>query len=267
MIIDIHTHINNKKSWETYQKKSQGKVTKVVSLPWCNKNMPDCLDIEYLLKFTESESNIFAVGSIDIDDNQKKQLLLHEKLFKNKKIIGIKLYPGYQHFYPSDKKVVKIAKLCSKYNKPLIFHSGDVYDPTEIALLKYSHPIHIDELAKICPGTKIVISHFGYPYFLETAMVVSQNKNVFTDVSGTIDDCGDSKKDIVNLRDQYIADLKRVYNYYPVVKEKTMFGTDYEADDSMLNQVLPYIEVIKKLMNKKEQENAFHKLAEKVYFS
>lgn len=265
MIIDNHTHINNKKSLNSYKKNSKKIISKIISIPWYKKTK-DQIDIEDLLKFISDKPNIYALGAIDMDKPLEKQLSLHEKLLKDKKIVGIKLYPGYQYFYPSDPKVFEIARLCEKYNKPLVFHNGDFYDPEDKALLKYSHPIHIDELANKCPNTKIIISHFGFPYHMETANIISKNKNVFTDISGTIDNCGSSKKDLINLTTQYISDLKRVFNYYPHLKLKTMFGTDYSGEDTPLNQVQSYIDVIKKIMNKQEQKNAFHLLAEKIYF-
>jgi len=266
MIIDIHTHIYNKKNLESYKTRSKGLITKAIVLAWYHKNNYGFPLVGDLVKFTSTETGLFAVGSIDLKANLKPQLALHDKLFKANKIVGIKLYPGYQHFYPNDKKVVQIAKLCEKYNKPLVFHSGDFYDQENTALLKYSHPVHIDELASLCPNTKIVISHFGFPYQIETANIVSKNKNVFTDISGTIDGGDKTDAETNKLTKQYISDLTRIFNYYPNVKAKTMFGTDYAGEDYPLNQVLPYIEVIKKTMNKKEQENSLHRLAQYLYF-
>jgi uncharacterized protein len=264
MITDIHTHIFNEANYKDYITKARYEV-RVVSLPWYNAAKPGWLDVNQLVQFTHQHPYVFAVGSIDMNDNLPDQLQLHEKLFQQNEIVGIKLYPGYQHFYPSDPRVVAIAKLCQQYNKPLIFHSGDVYDPHQVALMKYAHPLHIDELARACPQTKIVISHFGFPYHLETAMVVSQHPMVFTDISGTIDACG-SQEEITALTEQYVADLKRAFSYYPLVKMKTMFATDYLGDDTALNQVEPYIKVIKAIFDEGLQKNAFYQLAERVYF-
>lgn len=203
---------------------------------------------------------------MDMDRDLDGQLEFHKQLFQQGKILGIKLYPGYQHFYPSDPKVVEIAGLCQQFNKPLVFHSGDVYDTDQVALIKYAHPLHIDDLARNCPQTKIVISHFGFPYQLETAMLVSQHTHVYTDISGTIDDCG-SEPEIKSLNQQYIADLRRAFQYYPQVKKKTLFATDFLGEYTPLNQVQPYIEVINKTIDQELQDHAFFKLAQQVYFS
>jgi uncharacterized protein len=267
MIIDTHTHVCDEKVWKEYRKKSKNLVSKVISLPDIENKLGIGKEISELLEFCEKFPSVIPAGCIDMEKNIPLQIKLHEKLFFSKKICAIKLYPGYQSFYPSDKKVFPVAKLCGKHKKPLIFHSGDFYDPKNSSLLKYSHPTYIDELAVSCPGTTIIIAHFGFPYFMETANIVSKNPNVYTDVSGTIDNWGISEKVIGNLTDQYIIDLKRALNYYPDIKNKVMFGSDFGGEDTDLNLVLPYIKVIKSIFNKKEQKNAFHGLAEKLFLS
>ena len=146
-----------------------------------------------------------------------------------------------------------------------MFHTGDVYDLKGKALLEYCHPKHIDKLAVEFPNCKIVIAHFGFPHHLETANIVSKNNNVFVDISGTIDQC-DTEEERENLLNQYTQDLKRVYSYFPDVKFKTIFGTDYGGEDTSLNQVQPYIKLVENVFSKEEQESVFHGLAEKLYF-
>lgn len=258
MIIDIHTHIYDEKIYKSYFDKAKSKVSKAFVMHWHK------FDLEKFLEFVASKDNLYAVGSIDVDGDIKNQLDIHQKLFQENKIFGIKLYPGYQYFYSSDKKIYPIAELCQKYNKPLIFHSGDVYDSDKTAILKYAHPIHVDELAVKFPKCKIIISHFGFPYFIETANIVSKNENLYTDISGTIDK-QDCKKDDRNLFKQYVKDLQRALSYFPDVKEKIMFATDYGEEDPPIDEIDPYIKIVKRVF-KSEQENVFHKLAEKMFF-
>lgn len=267
MIIDIHTHACNGKILEEYRKKSKNKVSKIIAIPFFENPPKVGEEIETLLAFSEKEPSVFPTGCFNMENGLESQLEFHEKLFREKKICAVKLFPGYQNFYPSDEKVIPIAKLCAKYKKPLIFHSGDFYDPENKSFLKYSHPIHIDELAVKCPETNIIAAHFGFPYFLETANIVSKNDNVFTDVSGTIDNWGISEKEIAGITGQYISDLERTFNYYPNIRKKVMFASDFSGDETDLNLVLPYMEVIEKIFSPEEQKNAFCKLAEKLFFS
>ncbi len=267
MMIDMHTHIFNQEMWASYQKRAgKNKIEKVIVIPWFNKSIADEPDTEDLLKFTDTDERLFALGSIDMDGDIKKQLAYHESLFKSKRILGIKLYPGYQYFYPSEKKVYAVAELCAKYNKLLVFHSGDVYGPESDPQLKYSNPIHIDEIAMKFPKTKIVISHFGFPYLLETANIMMKNANVFADISGNIDAYTTSPQDLKKMVHQFTLEFQRIFNIYPKVKAKVMFGTDYCGEHTPLNEVQSYINLIKSLLTSKEQQAVFYNLAQQIYF-
>jgi len=259
MIVDIHTHIYNEKTYKTYFTKAKNKISKVLVMAWYKENFKDLLD------FSSKKDDVFLVGTVDIEKNIEEQLQTLEKLFQEKRIVGIKLYPGYQYFYPSGEKIFPIAELCQKYNKPLIFHSGDIYDEENKAVLKYALPIHTDELAVRFPKCKIIISHFGFPYYLETATVVCKNKNVFTDISGTID-VPDSEKGTKNLLNQYAVDLRRALSYFPNIKNKIMFGSDYSGEDTSLRDIEPYIKLVEQVFPKKERGSVFYGLAERLFF-
>ena len=261
MTIDIHTHIYDEKSYELYFSKSHGRVDKLLVLHWYKDNL------NKLQEFVSSKSNLYLVGSVDMTGDIDNQLKINDKLFRENKIFGIKLYPGYQYFYPSDETVFQVAELCQKYNKPLIFHSGDVYDTDGNALLKYAHPIYIDELAVKYPECKIIISHFGFPYLLETANIVYKNKNVYTDISGTLLFDGSYKiGDLKNIKRQYIDDLKRILNYFPEIKNKIMFGTDFGDGDTPFNETDDHIGIVNKVFNKNERDSVFYQLAERLFF-
>lgn len=260
MIIDIHTHIYDEEKYKAYFNKTKERISKAIVMHWCKFNLME------LLNFTDTKDNLYVVGSIDVEGDIQNQLQVHQKLFQEKKIFGIKLYPGYQYFYPSDEKIYPIAELCQKYNKPLIFHSGDVYDPDKTAILKYSHPIHIDGLAVKFPNCKIIISHFGFPYHVEAANVIYKNKNVYTDVSGTLDAL-DTKQEEKDAFKQYVNDIKRAIAYFPDVKTKTMFGSDYGGEDTPLHEIEPYIKFVNTVFPKENRDLVFYKLAEELFFT
>ena len=270
MIIDTHTHIFSDEHYSAYLAKAKGAIDRILTIHlWHaleDSGKSGYFSLDEFLAFVKTKKNLRAVGSMDMEKDVRSQLQKLEKFLKSGKIVGIKLYPGYQYFYPSDKKVFPVAELCAKYNKPLIFHSGDFYDVKKTAVLKYSHPVYVDELATRYANCKIIIAHFGFPYHLETANVVSKNKNVFTDISGTIDEIG-PKKAIGVLFSQYVNDLKRAFAYFPDVKAKTMFGTDYSGEKTTLNQVGPYIRLVENVWSKNERGRIFHDLAEKLFFS
>ncbi|HNY97592.1 MAG TPA: amidohydrolase family protein [Candidatus Pacearchaeota archaeon] len=255
MIIDVHTHICNEQTYQDYKKKAKDKVGTIFIIPLPQEK----LEKEFI-EFSKLHEDLRVIGCISMNSRLKEQLVTHEKYFNEKEIYGIKLFPGYEHFYPYDEKVYPVAELCLKYGKPLIFHSGDTAGFIPDTRLKFIDPIHIDELAYKFPDLKIVISHFGFPYLLDTAMVMAKNKNVYSDISGTIDVGG-------GIVRQYVEDLQRVFAYYPGAQEKLMFGTDYVGEHVELDMVQEYIKCAEAAVAKKYQEAVFFETAQKVYFN
>ena len=254
-IVDIHTHLYNEARYQSYLKKSKQQIAKIITIHHWLEVLPDNktadVDLDKLLSFANSKKNLFVIGSVNFSHDIAIQLKKLELTLKQNKIVGIKLYPGYQPFYPSDKTVWPIAQLCQKYNRPLIFHSGDFYNFEGGAVLKYSDSIFVDELAVKFPKCKIIIAHFSFPKILETANIVYKNENVYTDISATIDK--NPPLETVRLARQYAVDLKRALAYFPNIKDKIMFGTDYAGEHTILNQVEPYIKMVKQLFSKEGQ--------------
>lgn len=272
MIIDTHTHISCERDYQEYLARANGKVAKIFSIYFWSMEPPDNtgrmvkIGLGDVLEFAKGKENFFIVGAVNMDEDISVQITALEELLETKKIVGVKLYPGYQHFYPSDQKVYPIAELCQRYNKPLLLHTGDFYDTDGHALLKYAHPIHVDELAARFPKCKMVIAHFGFPYHLETANIAAKHDNVYTEISGTIVGFASEENNQKLLR-QYADDLRRVYAYFPILKEKTMFGTDFSGEHTPLNQVTPYIELVERVFSEKEQPRVFHQLADELFFA
>ena len=60
-------------------------------------------------------------------------------------IKGLKLYPGYEPFYPHDQRLRVVYELAEEFHVPVMIHSGDTYSPK--GKLKYAHPLEVDEVA------------------------------------------------------------------------------------------------------------------------
>ena len=96
------------------------------------------------------DSNVFY------DDMDLMTAQVEENL-KRKQCCGIKLYPGYNHVYVYDELYDPIYELARKYNKPVAIHTG--LTATANALLKYSHPMTLDEAAVKYPDVQFVMCH------------------------------------------------------------------------------------------------------------
>lgn len=271
MITDIHTHIYSDQTLSEYLAKAHDRVTRVITFPyWQDIDVLRGLDVT--LDFAERHPGVvYALGTIDMEGDIPTQIARHQELFEQKKIVGIKLYPGYQHFFPCDERVDAIASLCGAYGKPLVFHSGLTHEMIPNTLLKYTKPEAIDELAVRHPDTTIVMSHFSYPNYMDAAAVLSKNRNVFSDISGVF--CNEPNlpshlhADLTAYLEICLVDFTRIFAHMPEVQEKVMFGTDYVGTANYLNMVDPYITFYERIFDPREHENVFHNRAEKLFFS
>lgn len=199
MIIDAHTHIAvlpglpkidggfKKVRDQLLREMRQSKVDYAVVIPSHLKQGGFAQSLEPLLKLVAGEKRFIPVGTIDVEKYTKNDLVRLRELLSKNILRGIKLYTGYQHFYPSDKRCKSIYELCTKYDVPVIYHSGDTFaTDNEVPKVKYSHPLHIDEVASDNPDLKIIIAHLGNPWLIDCAEVLWKNKNVYADISGLV---------------------------------------------------------------------------------
>lgn len=268
-IIDVHSHLFCEEDRANYQRKARGRVERNVVIHYKEDFGGKPFPLAELLAFAKKHPEISVIGSVTWTEDIGEQLKALEPLLAEKRIIGIKMYPGYEHFHASDPNIVHpVAALCQKHGRPLVFHAGDVLDTEGTAELTYSYDValHVDKLARAFPNLKIVISHFNFPRFMDCANVVSNRENVYTDISGTID-AQETPKDLKRLIKQYSLDLTRALSYFPGVRRKVMFGTDYCSERTSLNQVDPYIQVVENVFSSGERKRVFRETAEEVYFS
>ncbi|MGE5473650.1 MAG: amidohydrolase family protein [Ignavibacteriales bacterium] len=259
MVIDAHTHIFNQDSLNEYLGKYPSDVFVCIRFikDFCGGAFEG--RDEELDHFVESNPNAFLVESIDFEVNILSQIEeLTAKMESSNNIKGIKLYPGYQHFFPYNERLLPAYVFAHEQNIPVILHSGAVYQyENSQAQLQYVNPIYVDEAATRYPDTKFIITHFGFPYIMETAMVLNKNNNVYADISGMLDE---------DTYEIFKQDIKRALKYYPGITNQILFGTDFIGNDTYLNEVELYVKLVEELFeNVEEREAVFFKNAQKVF--
>lgn len=193
MIIDVHTHINN------YHEE------KVTSLEECLGRLTDAMaanQVDYALvlssyKVTKDRpstrqvveairgmDNLGVVAGISYLNYNHRDIREIGEYLEQGLVRGLKFYPGYEPFYPNDSRLKVWHEMAIEYDVPVMFHSGDTYAPT--GRVKYSHPLHIDDLAVDFPDLKIVICHVGNPWIKDCMEMVYKNNNVYADISGLV---------------------------------------------------------------------------------
>lgn len=216
-------------------------------------------------KGTKPENNeypdffVYAVGiNLASGESPSSDITLEniEKNLQKKSCIGIKLYPGYIYEYIYEKHYFPLYDLAAKYNKTVSIHTG--LTARSSGVLKYSHPLVVDEIAAQFPNTRFVLCHFGYPWMVDAVAVLEKNPNVFCDLSGLLEGNYNAKR-FINDKKYFFEDIRKWLNLMGNYK-KFMYGTDWP-----LAKMEFYIEFTKALIPEKHWEDVFYNNAKKIY--
>jgi uncharacterized protein len=136
----------------------------------------------------ENSDMMVAFASID---PHKGKLGAREarRLIRDNGIKGFKFHPTTQGFFPNDRMAYKLYEVIAEHKLPAIFHSGHSGIGTGMPggggmRLKYSNPIHLDDVAADFPDMTIIIAHPSWPWQDEALSVCMHKTNVYIDLSG-----------------------------------------------------------------------------------
>jgi uncharacterized protein len=130
---------------------------------------------------------------------------------------GFKFHPSLQGFYPNDRLAYPLYQAIEALGVPALFHTGQTGIGARVhggggVRLKYSNPLHIDDLAVDFPDLRIVMAHPSFPWQDEALAVAAHKPNVYIDLSGW------SPKYFPPQLIQYANTL---------LKDKVLFGSDF----------------------------------------
>jgi uncharacterized protein len=159
---------------------------------------------------------MLAFGSVD-PHKGKMGLREVKRLIADHKIGGFKFHPTCQGFFPNDRMAYPMYEAIAEAKLPAIFHSGHSGMGSGLRgggglRLKYSNPMHLDDVAADFPDMTIIIAHPSWPWQDEALSVCLHKPNVYIDLSGW------SPKYFPPQLVQY-ANTQ--------LKHKILFGTDY----------------------------------------
>jgi len=258
MIIDCHTHVNHYEdetvealpgSLQKLQLAMRRNRVDVSLILTSYKVVPGRPSTRAVVEATRDLANLHVIAGIswttfsqaDVDD---LRALLDEGAIK-----GLKLYPGYEPFYPADRKLAPAYELAEAYGVPVMIHTGDTYART--GKVKYSHPINVDEAAVDFPRVKFVICHLGNPWFRDCMEVVYKNDNVYTDMSGL------TLGGFTDRFEAYMRQQLKEMILWGVEPSKVLYGTDWPL--VTMESYLQFVDELRLPARDKEQmlfENA-----------
>ena len=142
MIIDCHIHINQYEllekvpSLEDRLKMLQTEMISnnidyalILSSYLVNEKRPSTWQIIEAIK---KYDNLGVVAGFTISNHNDDDLKNYRKWIKDGLIKGLKIYAGYEHYYPYDERYQKVYDTCVEFGIPVMIHTGDTFSEKSI---------------------------------------------------------------------------------------------------------------------------------------
>jgi predicted TIM-barrel fold metal-dependent hydrolase len=251
-ILDCHVHLNNYDEINKREKKSLSLEERLNALfeTMDNNNIDYSIIlssfkvdvdrpstsqiIDIVKKYDNKDGKLGIVAGFTIDNHTEEDLEHYRNWLKDGLIKGIKLYCGYEHYYPYDRRYQRVCDICIEYGSPLMIHTGDAFSNT--AKIRYSHPLNIDDVAVDNPELNIVMCHLGNPWITDCQEILYKNRNVYADISGLI--VGNFT---LSTEKHYKSKIKELLNYVGE-PHRLLYGSDWP-----ISNMSSYLSFVQKL--------------------
>jgi uncharacterized protein len=164
------------------------------------------------------ENNDALIPFASIDPHKGKMGVREAvRLIEEYGVQGFKFHPTSQGFYPNDRMAYPLYEVIQDAGLPALFHTGQTGvgagAPGGMGLrLKFSNPMHLDDVAADFPNLTIIMAHPSFPWQDEALSVATHKPGCYIDLSGW------SPK-------YFPANLVQYSN--TILKNKVLFGSDY----------------------------------------
>jgi uncharacterized protein len=204
-------------------------------------------------------ANLRFVGGINPERLDAPALARIEEQLAAGRLLGLKIYLGYYPLPPDAEVYKPLYALAEKYNRPVIFHTGDTYSAN--AKVRFAQPLPIDDLAVDHRGVTFVLAHLGNPWTMDAAEVLYKNANVYADLSGFL--VGDAAyfENPANAEGIHDA-VERIRKAFTWVENprKFLYGSDWP-----LAPMKQYLQFVKRAIDPQHHHLVFYENAKKVF--
>lgn len=195
MRIDSHVHIsifkNNAINLEfallaLLKDMKANQIDYAVVIPDNIENSFNIADFNKARELIKNNNKFFLLASPQIIKRGSNEIEKYKKLIEDGVVKGIKLFPGHDPYYPTDKRCLPYYKLCQSLECPILFHTGA--SSNNLNYLKWNDPKYIVEIAKKYPKLKIGIAHYFWPKLDYCYEITKNIFNIYFDISALADD-------------------------------------------------------------------------------
>ncbi|WP_042392267.1 amidohydrolase family protein [Streptacidiphilus carbonis] len=139
------------------------------------------------------------------------------RLVEEHGVRGFKFHPSIQGFFPNDRMAYGLYEVIEETGAVALFHTGQTGIGAGVPggggiRLKYSNPMHVDDVAADFPQLKIILAHPSFPWQDEALAVATHKPGVHIDLSG--------------WSPKYFPP-QLVHYANSLLQDKVLFGSDY----------------------------------------
>ena len=249
MIIDGHIHINNADYDQSLfmTRLSEAGIDGGIILslspdsfrPWSAKISPE-ERINNVMTLCRDQTALYPFFWIDpLADDADDQI----DTAINAGIKGFKVICDL--FYPENPKAMKTFKAIAERNRPILFHSGILWDGKPSS--KYNQPVHFEPLLEI-KNLRFSLAHISWPWVDELIAVYGKFQNSYklnpdTSCEMFIDTTPGTPE--IYRRDALVKLFTVGYD----IENNIFFGTDELVENYNVTWTKNWIDIDKKIMN------------------
>ena len=136
----------------------------------------------WLARIQARDERLLCFGGAHPEEPDREEEF--ERMVSEYGLRGLKLHPCMQMFFLNDRRLFPIYERAEAIGLPVLAHTGG--DPIR-GMELYGHPRDLDEVASAFPNLRIIMAHFGIPFFDEAVELMRKHGNLVTDISFTIE--------------------------------------------------------------------------------
>ncbi|MGO3017968.1 MAG: amidohydrolase family protein [Anaerococcus sp.] len=212
-------------------------------------NNKECLDL------LVDEKKFFMLYGFTPLVRKTSQLDEIYKLFKEQKIVGVKIYPNHEGFYVDSNLLDELYVLCESNKIPVAIHT-EYWDNYK----DYSNPERVKIIAENYQNLIIICCHSFWPKCNEALKYIIPLKNVYLETSALYAGNEIYKSHPGEFMDE-LDTIKFIQKLVQIIPHRVIYGSDYASCDLYKN-----LDLINKALNKRETKQLIlFENAKKIY--
>ncbi|MDI6451194.1 amidohydrolase family protein [Anaerobaca lacustris] len=181
MIVDCHTHIRSLDEAEISEHLAAAETVDacvVLAPPEGSRGEINKKLGEYVSRHAD---RMVGFGVVDPTEDRIDDRGLAE-LTETLGFKGFALYCSMCGFHPTHSRAMRFYEVVQRMGMPIFFHNGS-HSLTASAVLEYTQPYLLDEVARAFPELTIIIGNMGVPFVEQTLSMVGKHERVFADLT------------------------------------------------------------------------------------